>query len=203
MDHLATIDPSWARLIDRAIGTLRCRRPGDPHGTRVHSRGLHGALGSMTCIRSGPSGDRSRTATDPHHGGGSCSAAHSPQRPRQCSSAITPGRRPSPRARHDKARTTTGHIHGPGRRPWRRRDRHGGARLGPGPAAPSSGRWTGSTTATSPSAWRVGRARIPTDCVGSAWTRDAVFPDGAGTRTHALPTVSAKAFAADMASARA
>ena len=40
----------------------------------------------------------------------------------------------------------------------------------------------------------------PTDWVATTWTRDAVFPDGVGTRTLELPTVSAKAFASDIAS---
>jgi len=45
-----------------------------------------------------------------------------------------------------------------------------------------------------------GTCAEPTDWVGTTWTRDSVFPDGAGTRTHELLSVSAKAFAADVAS---
>ena len=47
-----------------------------------------------------------------------------------------------------------------------------------------------------------GTCEDPTNFVGSAWTRDGVFPDGTGSRSHTLPTVSATAFAADMADHR-
>ncbi len=47
-----------------------------------------------------------------------------------------------------------------------------------------------------------GTCEDPTNFVGSAWTHDAVFPDGTGSRSHRLPTVSATAFAADMADHR-
>ena len=45
-----------------------------------------------------------------------------------------------------------------------------------------------------------GTCAEPTDWVGTTWTRDAVFKDGTGTRTHELLSVSAKAFASDIAS---
>ncbi len=47
-----------------------------------------------------------------------------------------------------------------------------------------------------------GTCEDPTNFVGSAWTHDAVFPDGTGSRSHTLPTVSATAFAADIADHR-
>jgi hypothetical protein len=47
-----------------------------------------------------------------------------------------------------------------------------------------------------------GTCEDPTNLVGSAWTHDGKFPDGTGSRSLALPTVSATAFAADMAAHR-